>query len=123
LTASNTTESPYSVTFKSGRGTLITVRGDDHEELIERLALASAPVGPDGTLLEMIGSIDDALGGGAASSGGSPAAAAPQGGQGSLSPACKTCGGATQERSGTGRKGPWKGHFCTVNKDHPVNWV
>ena len=122
----NSTESPYSVSFKTQRGTMITIRGDDHENLITNLAMASVPVGPEGTTaLEMIGSIDAALGGGAASGGQaqghqSQAQSQPQG---SLNPKCKTCGGDTTEKSGTGKRGPWRGWFCNVNKDHAPEWA
>jgi hypothetical protein len=121
-------ESNYSVSFKTSRGTLITVRGDGHEELITNLAMASVPVGPDGTTaLEMIGQIDAALAGGAASSGGQQSQGSqqtpPAAPQGSLSPKCETCGGETLEKNGTSKRGPWRGYFCQVNKDHPVKWA
>lgn len=49
--------------------------------------------------------------------------------QASLGPACGVCGGPTEEKSGTGRRGPWKGHFCINSKNlpqndrHPVQWA
>lgn len=37
---------------------------------------------------------------------------------------CGVCGGPTQFKSGTSRAGkPYKGHFCTSNRDHAPVWV
>lgn len=46
-----------------------------------------------------------------------------------IGPVCGTCGGPTEQKSGTGRKGPWSGHFCLNSKNlpqdqrHPVAWA
>ena len=88
-------------------------------DLIENLALASVPVGPDGgTLLEMIALIDSTIAGLAANAL-SPAAAAalaplgpvPVSQQGSANPPCPTCGGPTQYKEGTGAKGKWMAYL------------
>lgn len=117
---SNTTESPYSMTFKTGRGNLFTVRGDDAEALAHNLAQASLPVSTeDGpmSVLDMIREIESSLSGSSASGGAAQA-------QGSLTPSCPTCGGSTQEKSGTGSKGPWTGYFCNSgDKSHRVTWA
>lgn len=116
---SNTTESPYSMTFKTGKGNLFTVRGDDAETLAHNLAAASAPVSTDDgpmSVLDMIREIEASLGGGSA-----PAAQTAQGG---FTPACPTCGGSTEQKSGTGKNGPWTGYFCTTgDKSHKVTWA
>lgn len=127
----NTTESPFSVTFKSPKGgTLITVRGDTQEELGTHMAGLSLPIDPEGgTVLDMIKAIDSALSEG--SSGGG--FQAPQGGGGqqnqqqqqSLNPPCPTCNGPTIEKTGTGQKGPWRGYFCadSNSRGHQVTWA
>lgn len=120
----NSTESPYSVSFKTARSTLITVRGESHDELASNLAMMSIPIStPDGpeSVVDMIGEIERALAA-------SPGAQASQGAsqpaqQSSLTPPCKVCSGVTTEKSGTGKRGPWKGYFCTVNKEHEVQWA
>lgn len=123
------TEAPYSMTFKTSKGNLFTVRGATAEELATNLALASVPVATDDgptSVLDMIREIESSLTG--ATAGGSqpsnvvqfPA----QQGQGSLTPPCPTCGGSTSERKGTGSKGPWVGYFCnTGDKAHKVSWA
>lgn len=119
-----TTESPFSISFKTNRSTLITVRGDSHDELASRLALMSIPIStPDGpeSVVDMIIAIEESIGG---STGGTPAQGASRPAQqSSLTPACKTCGGVTAEKSGTSKRGNWKGYFCTVNKDHDPEWA
>lgn len=117
----NSTEAPYSVTFRSPKGTLITVRGETAEELGFNLAHASLPIDPEGaTVLGMIAEIDGALSGVGEHHGQHEA---PQGQQqGSLNPTCPTCGGPTTEKSGTGAKGPWRGYFCPT-KGHQVTWA
>lgn len=116
---SNTTESPYSMTFKTGKGNLFTVRGDDAETLAFNLAQASLPVSTDDgpmSVLDMIREIESSLSGGAAQ--------AAQTAQGGLLPSCPTCGGSTEQKSGTGSKGPWTGYFCsTGDKSHKVSWA
>lgn len=112
-------ESPYSLSFKSQRGTLITVRGDTPDELAARLTALSEPLPPDASsVLELVAVVDAALSGAAASQGGGQ-----QQQQQSLTPKCETCGGATVERSGTNARGAWKGYFCQVDKDHKPKFV
>lgn len=118
------TESPYSVSFKTQRGTLVSVRGRDEAELSDRLASLSTPLPPEGgTVLDMIREIDGALGGaGAASSGGGAPFNGGQQQQQSLNP-CPVCGGATQFKEGDNSRGHWKGYFCQVNKDHKPTFI
>ena len=120
------TEAPYSISFKTAKSTLITVRGDDHEELVLNLAKMSLPIrtedGP-ASPIDMIKEIEASIGGPAAGGGQQAAQGGSQAQQGSLTPPCPTCGGATAEKSGAGRRGPWKGFFCTVNKDHAPQWA
>lgn len=121
-TMSNCTESPYSMTFKTGRGNLFTVRGDDAETLAANLAAASSPVSTDDgpmSVLDMIREIEASL------SGVAPQAPQPaQAAQGALTPPCPTCGGNTAERKGTGKSGPWTGYFCNSgDKSHKVQWA
>jgi hypothetical protein len=124
----NTTESPFSVTFKSPKGgTLITVRGDTQEELGAHMAGLSLPIDPEGgTVLDMIKAIDAALTDSPPFNGGQ---VAPQGGGGqqaqqSLLPACPDCGSPTVEKTGNGQRGPWRGAFCTSGaKGHKVTWL
>jgi hypothetical protein len=118
-----TTEAPYSISFKTQRSTLITVRGETHDELATRLAMMSIPIStPDGpeSVVDMIGEIERALTG--SSSGGASQGASQPAQQSSLTPPCKTCGGATTEKTGTGKRGPWKGYFCSV-QGHDVQWA
>jgi hypothetical protein len=110
-------ESPYSVSFKTRNSTLISIRGRDAEELAERLGLLSLPVGDDAdTVLDMIAAIDKSLHGGSQD-------AAPQ--QRSLTPPCETCGGPTEEKSGTSKASgkPYKGYFCLNDRDHKPKFV
>lgn len=120
---SNTTESPYSMTFKTGKGNLFTVRGDDAQTLAFNLAAASLPVSTDDgpqSVLDMIREIEASLSG--SSAGGSQQAA--QTVQGGFTPPCPTCGGSTEQKSGTGKNGPWTGYFCnTGDKSHKVTWA
>ena len=38
--------------------------------------------------------------------------------------ACSVCGGVAEFKQGTSKTGkPWKGYFCTVDKDHEPRWV
>lgn len=119
-------ESPFSITFKTGRSTLITVRGDTASALADNLASMSDPLGqgPDGpeTVISVLKAIESEISGSsAAPSGGSGGGSSSQ--QASLTPVCKVCNGPTTEKSGNGRRGPWKGYFCDTNKDHEVQWA
>lgn len=122
-----TTESPFSVTFKSPKGgTLITVRGDTQEELGSHMAGLSLPVDPDGgSVLDMIKAIDAALSEGSGGGGQAPQGGGGQQRQQSLNPPCPTCQGPTIEKTGTGQKGPWRGYFCadTSSRGHQVTWA
>ena len=114
------TESPYSVSFKTPASTLISVRGRDAEELAERLGLLSEPLPPEGgTVLEMIKAIDASIKGG----GDAPFDGGQR--QQALTPACKTCGAPTEERTGTSKSSgkPYKGYFCTRDRDHKPEFV
>ena len=113
------TEAPYSMTFKTGKGNLFTVRGATADELAANLAMASVPVatedGPT-SVLDMISEIERHLTG-VPFSGGQQAAQAPQG---SLSPVCPDCKGPTTEKGGTGKRGPWRAYFCVNGTGHTV---
>lgn len=120
------TEAPYSMTFKTTKGNLFTVRGGTAEELATNLAFASVPIATEdgpASVLDMVAEIEKHLSG-TVTPGGPPAVT--QGSyqpQASLTPACPTCGGATSERKGTNSKGPWTGYFCNSGqKDHKVTW-
>lgn len=121
------TEAPFSISFKTARSTLITVRGDSHDELALNLAKMALPLSTEdgpASVIDMIREIEAGLSSAPNGVGGPAPQAASQGQQqASLTPPCKECGGATTEKSGSGKRGPWKGYFCTVNKDHAVQWA
>lgn len=121
----SSTEAPYSLSFKTNRGTLVTVRGESHAELATNLSMLLVAVGTDDgpmSVMDIIADIEKAMGGSQAPQGGG-GAPAPAQAQVSLTPACETCGGETTEKTGVNRQGrAWKGYFCKVNKDHPVKW-
>jgi hypothetical protein len=119
---------PFNVSFNTPNRTIITFRGATHEDLVTNLALASAPVGPDGgTLLEMIAEIDSTIAGGG--QGGAGASQGNSGGgqqQGSANPPCPTCGGPTQYKDGVSAKGKWAAYLCTTaprGQKHEAVWL
>jgi hypothetical protein len=119
------TEAPFSISFRTAKATLITVRGDSNEELVLNLAKMSLPISTEdgpASAIDMIRDIEASIAGPAAG-GSQPAPDGAGSQQASLTPPCKTCGGQSAEKSGTGKRGPWKGYFCTVNKDHDPQWA
>ncbi|TVZ01225.1 hypothetical protein EAS64_33645 [Trebonia kvetii] len=117
-------EEPLSVSFKTQRGTLISVRGRNAPEWADRLAMISAPIGEEGeSVLDMIAAIDATLAGSSASSDSAPFNGGQQ--QQEVTPPCPDCGGRTEKREGTSKSTgkPYKGFFCSVNRDHKPNFV
>ena len=123
-------EANFSYTLKTPKaGNLFTIRGDSAEE-----AKVNLDAAVKSGLLAKIREIEDGLilaGQGNPPAGQEPTApaTAPPSNpapQGSLNPACPTCGGATVEKSGNGSRGPWRGYFCqnsTRDNKHEVVWA
>lgn len=118
---SNTTESPYSVTFKTGKGNLFTTRGDTASEMVARLMDASMPVTTDDgpmSVLDVIRDVENSLPGVAAAG----AQQHSQDGQGTLHGTCDICGAAVENTAqGTGKYGPWTRYDCPSG-DH-TGWL
>ena len=131
----NSTEAPYSVSFKTQRGTMVTVRGDSHGNLYDNLVSASIPVGDNGgTILDMIATIDLALSPGMAALGARPVPVSPVGlvpEQGDLPVAdllvnCDTCGcPASFQQEGFSKQSgkPYKRYGCTVSQLHKATFT
>lgn len=131
------TEAPYSITFKTPRGNLFTVRGNDARDLGSNLNAA-----PEEGLLALIVQIESTL----ASTPGSvvasrPSAVAPRaaataaapastGGQelpsGFGAPRCVECDEPTRfDREGVSQKSgkPYKRYLCTGNPTHKATFT
>jgi hypothetical protein len=116
-------EANYSVTFKTPRGNLLTVRGDTADEWKGNLAAA----GESGALIVIAG-IEASLSG-------SPAPAQPsqpraaQSGQelpSGFDVKCETCGGpAKLVQEGTSKRSglPFKRYSCTTNALHKATFT
>jgi hypothetical protein len=128
------TEAPYSITFKTPRGNLFTIRGNDARELGVNLNAA-----PEEGLLALISQIEIILSGQAGGSGGgTPARVGPASTaaeqpsaltqavsqelpSGFGTPKCIECGGETRfAQEGISKKSgkPYKRYACVVNQLH-----
>lgn len=122
-------EANYSVTVKTPRGNLVTVRGDTAEEWVANLTGA----GTSGALVIIAGIEASLAGQSAATPPSAPAvAAAPAATQsGQELPAefgvkCDTCGAPARfEQEGTSRKSglPYKRYACTANQLHKATFT
>lgn len=130
-------ESNYSVTVRTPKGNLVTVRADNALDWVANLN-AAATSGALAVISQIEASLEGgnpttqpASGGHQESQGQQSAQTATAGGQssqsqGSLNPQCEQCGGSTIEKSGTSSRGPWRGYFCvnsTKENKHPVIWA
>jgi hypothetical protein len=137
------TEAPYSITFKTPRGNLFTVRGNTARELGDNLNAA-----PEEGVLALISQIEATLAGqparaataqerahaasaaAAAKPAETPATPASQGDQelpaGMGEPACETCGGPTRfDKEGLSQKSgkSYRRYLCTANNLHRATFV
>lgn len=141
------TEAPYSITFKTPKGNLFTIRGNTAEELKDNLNAA-----PEQKVITLISEIENILAGqpkvSAASrpaaakaaswpenpTGAAPAEPAkPAGAQedqqlpaGMGNPACGTCGGETRfDKEGISQQSgkPYRRYLCQANNLHRATFV
>lgn len=146
------TEAPYSITFKTPKGNLFTIRGNTAEELNDNLNAA-----PQKGVLGLISEIENTLAGQPKASAASRPAAVPAaapatpdihpdrltdkpipGGvpgpipgdqelpAGMGSPACGTCGGETRfDKEGLSQQSgkPYRRYLCTANQLHRATFV
>lgn len=140
------TEAPYSITFKTPKGNLFTIRGNTAEELNDNLNAA-----PQKGVLGLISEIENTLAGqpkvSAASRPAAPAVQVPspsgdgavtvqdgkivsQGDQqlppGMVNPACGTCGVETRfDKEGISQQSgkPYRKYLCTANQLHRATFV
>lgn len=145
-------EAAFSVTFTPGKPPLITVRGATADEYRANIE-AMNEVTPGGTLGDLIRNTNDLIQGMQAiqdGMGGRTTTVSHQnnsqqrgngnwqggrggqsneppfngGSQGSLTPDCLSCGAPTQYKEGQGKRGPYKGYFCTApNSRCTPQWV
>ena len=133
------TEAPYSITFKTPKGNLFTIRGNTAEELNDNLNAA-----PQKGVLGLISEIENTLAGqpkvtaasrpAAAKAAETPAEPAkPAEDQGSQelppgmgNPACGTCGGETRfDKEGISQQSgkPYRRYLCQANNLHRATFV
>jgi hypothetical protein len=135
------TEANYSVTFKTPRGNLVTVRGDDSAQFVSNLddAAKSGALGVIKQIEDTLAGQPKASAAPAAAPAADPAvpatAAAPsnpasQGDQqlpaGMGEPACETCGGPTRfDKEGRSQKSglPYRRYLCTTNQLHRATFA
>lgn len=142
------TEAPYSITFKTPKGNLFTIRGNTAGELKANLNAA-----PDEGVITLISQIEATLAGqpkasaasrpanptpaasgeqraSQAQPSASPVTAADQSSQqlpeGMGEPACETCGGPTRfDKAGISQKSglPYRRYLCTANQLHRATFA
>ena len=117
-------EANYSVTVKTLKGNLVTVRGDTADEWKANLEAASTS-----GALGVIKQIEAGLAAAAAAQPAEPAKPAQELPQGFTNPPCSTCGGATEphptKHEGTSPQSgkPYKRYVCTTSQLHKNTFI